>query len=116
MKRYLCVWFPDWPLTRLRRARRGLRTGSARPASGKPPDPHLPFALLENSTKGLRIAAAKDLLRRSNLSVGDIAFQLGLQDVSYFAKLFRQHSGMSPLRYREAVRGKLFDPGSASRP
>lgn len=66
--------------------------------------------------QGLRIAAAKDLLRRSNLSVGDIAFQLGLHDVSYFAKLFRQHSGMSPLRYREAVRGKLFDPGSASRP
>jgi AraC-like DNA-binding protein len=35
---------------------------------------------------------------------------VGLQDVSYFSQLFRRHSGMSPLRYREAVRGKLFDP------
>ena len=61
--------------------------------------------------QSLRIAGAKDLLRHSNLSVGDIAWQLGLQDVSYFSQLFRRHSGMSPLRYREAVRGKLFDPG-----
>jgi len=61
----------------------------------------------------LRIAAAKDLLRQSNLSIGEIAWQLGLQDASYFSQLFRQHSGMSPLRYREAVRGKLFHPGLA---
>ena len=61
----------------------------------------------------LRIAAAKDLLRQSNLSIGEIAWQLGLQDASYFSQLFRQHSGMSPLRYREAVRGKLFQPGLA---
>jgi transcriptional regulator GlxA family with amidase domain len=64
----------------------------------------------------LRIAAAKDLLKHSNLSVGDIAWQLGLQDVSYFSQLFRQHNGISPLRYREAVRGKLFDPGIIERP
>lgn len=61
--------------------------------------------------QSLRIAAARDLLRHSNLSVSDIAWQLGLQDVSYFSQLFRRHCGMSPLRYREAVRGKLFDPG-----
>ena len=61
--------------------------------------------------QSLRVAGAKDLLRHSNLSVGDIAWQLGLQDVSYFSQLFRRHCGMSPLRYREAVRGKLFEPG-----
>jgi len=71
-----------------------------------------PQAYLQN----LRIAAAKDLLKHSNLSVGDIAWQLGLHDVSYFSQLFRQHSGMSPLRYREAVRGKLFDPGIIGSP
>ena len=60
--------------------------------------------------QSLRIAGAKDLLRHSNLTVGDIAWQLGIQDVSYFSQLFRRHSGMSPLRYREAVRGKLFKP------
>ncbi len=65
-----------------------------------------PLAYLQS----LRIASAKDLLRHSNLSVGEIAWQLGVQDVSYFSQLFRRHCDMSPLKYREAVRGKLFTP------
>ena len=69
-----------------------------------------PQAYLQN----LRVAAAKDLLRHSNLGIGEIAWQIGLQDVSYFSQLFRRHSGISPLRYREAVRGKLFVPGGAA--
>ena len=68
-----------------------------------------PQAYLQN----LRVASAKDLLRHSNLSIGEIAWQVGLHDVSYFSQLFRKHSGMPPLRYREAVRGKLFDPDPA---
>ncbi|MFV8817475.1 GlxA family transcriptional regulator [Haliea sp. E17] len=58
----------------------------------------------------LRVNEARDLLRHSNLSVGEIAWQVGFQDVSHFGKLFRQHAGISPGRYREAVRGKLFAP------
>jgi transcriptional regulator GlxA family with amidase domain len=60
--------------------------------------------------QSLRIASARDLLRHSNLAVSEIAWQVGLHDASYFSQLFRRHSGMPPLRYREAVRGKLFDP------
>jgi transcriptional regulator GlxA family with amidase domain len=60
--------------------------------------------------QSLRVAGARDLLRHSNLSVGEIAWRLGVQDVSYFSQLFRRHCGMSPLKYREAVRGKLFTP------
>ncbi|MBP6683428.1 MAG: helix-turn-helix domain-containing protein [Halioglobus sp.] len=63
----------------------------------------------------LRINHAKELLRHSNLAIAEIAWQLGLQDASYFSHLFRRHCGVSPLRYREAVRGKLFDPASAPR-
>ncbi|WP_291075314.1 DNA polymerase Y family protein [Hyphomonas sp.] len=70
MKRFLCVWCPDWPLTRLRRARRAHRTGSARPASGKAPDPCLPFALLESGTKGLCIAAANEPARQLGVTEG----------------------------------------------
>ncbi len=66
--------------------------------------------------QSLRIASAKELLRHSNLAVGDIAWQVGIQDVSYFSQLFRRHSGMNPLKYREAVRGKLFDPDIAAQP
>ncbi|WP_116364460.1 GlxA family transcriptional regulator [Parahaliea mediterranea] len=61
----------------------------------------------------LRLTTARDLLRRSNLSIAEICWQLGLQDVSYFARLFRRHHGMSPMRYRQAARGKLFDPQPA---
>jgi transcriptional regulator GlxA family with amidase domain len=60
--------------------------------------------------QGLRVTTAKELLRTSNLNISDIAWQVGLQDASYFTKLFRQHNGMSPLNYRKAVRGKLFAP------
>ena len=63
----------------------------------------------------LRINHAKELLRHSNLGIAEIAWQLGLQDASYFSQLFRRHCGVSPLRYREAVRGKLFDPAPAPR-
>ncbi|MEZ5502209.1 MAG: helix-turn-helix domain-containing protein [Halioglobus sp.] len=66
--------------------------------------------------QSLRIAGAKDLLRHSNLTVGDIAWQLGIQDVSYFSQLFRRTCGVSPLRYREAVRGKLFNPEAGTQP
>jgi len=55
-----------------------------------------------------RIASAKDLLRHSNLLISEIAWQVGLQDASYFSRLFRKHCDISPLRYREMVRGKLF--------
>jgi transcriptional regulator GlxA family with amidase domain len=58
----------------------------------------------------LRVAEGKDLLRHSNLPVSDIAWRVGLQDASHFSRLFRQHVGITPLRYREAVRGKLFAP------
>jgi transcriptional regulator GlxA family with amidase domain len=61
--------------------------------------------------QSLRVASAKELLRHSNLPVGDIAWQQGIQDVSYFSQLFRRYADMSPLQYREAVRGKLFNPG-----
>ncbi|MEP4485186.1 MAG: helix-turn-helix domain-containing protein [Halioglobus sp.] len=58
--------------------------------------------------QSLRVNLAKDLLRHSNLPVSDIAWQVGLQDVSYFSQLFKRVCGITPLRYREAVRGKLF--------
>jgi len=59
----------------------------------------------------VRVGHARELLKHSNLAIGEIAWQVGLQDASYFSQLFRNHCGMSPLRYREVVRGKLFDPG-----
>ena len=65
-----------------------------------------PLAYLQS----LRIGNARDLLRHSNLSISEVAWQLGLQDASYFSQLFKRHTGMTPARYRQSVRGKLFTP------
>lgn len=44
---------------------------------------------------------AKVLLRQTNLSIAEIAVQLSMDDVSYFARLFKKHTGQSPSAYRD---------------
>ncbi len=61
-----------------------------------------------------RISNAKELLRHSNLSISEVAWKVGLQDAGYFSRLFRQRCEITPLQYREMVRGKLFIPESTS--
>ena len=56
----------------------------------------------------LRIAEAESLLRRSNLSITDIAETVGFADAAHFARLFRRSVQLTPSDYRKAVRGKLF--------
>jgi AraC-like DNA-binding protein len=46
---------------------------------------------------------ARALLSLSHLSVSEIAFALGIDDVSYFSRFFRKHSGMSPSDYRKRI-------------
>ncbi len=48
-----------------------------------------------------RIGRAKELLRESNLSVGEIAFLVGIPHVSHFIQLFKEREGMTPLKYRK---------------
>lgn len=56
----------------------------------------------------LRIDAATELLRKTNLSIGDIASHVGYQDVSYFSEVFKKTMGANPKSYRLSVRDKLF--------
>ena len=49
---------------------------------------------------GLRIAAAKSMLRNSNLSVYEIAARVGFEDPYYFSRIFKKTVGMSPRQYR----------------
>lgn len=46
---------------------------------------------------------AKVRLRQTSASIAEIAFQLSIEDVSYFARLFKKHTGMSPSSYREST-------------
>ncbi len=47
---------------------------------------------------------AKVLIRNSDISIADIAFQLGIADPSYFTRRFKQHEGISPKEYREKIK------------
>ena len=48
-----------------------------------------------------RVERAKDLLRSTQLRIGEICEQVGYSNRSYFCQIFRNHCGMSPMQYRE---------------
>ena len=48
----------------------------------------------------VRIRHARDLLERSKMNCAEIAYEVGYSDQSYFTRVFRQHVGQPPLRYR----------------
>jgi AraC-like DNA-binding protein len=52
----------------------------------------------------LRIERAKALLRLTNLTVTEIANQIGYNDSAYFSRVFHQETGRSPLIFRRQVR------------
>jgi transcriptional regulator GlxA family with amidase domain len=55
-----------------------------------------------------RFNQARELLQNTNLSISEIAYRVGYNDVSHFSKLFRQFSSTTPKEYRTTVRAKLF--------
>lgn len=48
-----------------------------------------------------RIQKAAELLKKTNMSITDIAFETGFSGASYFAETFRGKFGCSPREYRE---------------
>lgn len=51
----------------------------------------------------LRIEKAKELLKDIRNKLYDICYAVGYSDPSYFSKLFRKYTGLSPTEYREKV-------------
>ena len=49
----------------------------------------------------LRIRHAEELLRRTNMSIAQVAFEIGIETPSYFTRLFRNVNGMTPAEYRK---------------
>ncbi len=52
----------------------------------------------------LRIERSKQLLKRSAMSVAEIAFAVGFEDQSYFTRIFKKQVGISPGKFREKLR------------
>jgi AraC-like DNA-binding protein len=48
-----------------------------------------------------RLNEAKKLLRISTLSISEICYQVGFNDLSHFSKVFKKHIGISPAEYRD---------------
>jgi transcriptional regulator GlxA family with amidase domain len=48
-----------------------------------------------------RLLHAKQLLRTTSLSVGEISERCGFSGISYFSRIFREAEGLSPLNYRK---------------
>ncbi len=48
----------------------------------------------------VRINKAKELLTNTDLSISEISFRCGIDDVSYFSSLFKKHTGTSPTSFR----------------
>ncbi|WP_087023131.1 AraC family transcriptional regulator [Thaumasiovibrio subtropicus] len=50
-----------------------------------------------------RVSLAKKKLAYSHASITEVALELGYQNSSYFAKVFKQHIGQTPKQYRRAL-------------
>ena len=55
-----------------------------------------------------RIRMAKNLLRTTELDVGTIGWKCGFNSVSYFIKVFRQHTGMTPHKFQKSTISQLY--------
>jgi AraC-like DNA-binding protein len=87
-----------WTLEQMAKLARLSRTSLLRvfrQATGKSPIDYL---------IGLRIEAAKRLLRQSERSMTDIALDTGFGDSNYFARQFRIVTGTTPTAYRRGGR------------
>ena len=53
----------------------------------------------------VRIQRAKRLLSSTNLSIIDIAASVGVEDQSYFSRLFKKETGITPSAFRKKMQG-----------
>ena len=48
----------------------------------------------------IRVEEAKQILETTDVSIADVAEQVGYEDLSYFSKVFRRRTGLSPSEHR----------------
>lgn len=59
----------------------------------------------------LRVSTARDLLERGAQSVQTLSSKIGYEDVAFFRRLFKRHTGMTPAEYRECFSNLSLDRG-----
>ncbi|MCM1122045.1 MAG: response regulator [Eubacterium sp.] len=56
---------------------------------------------------GRRMEKAKELMAREEINIAEVAFMVGYDDYTYFSKVFKKHTGMSPREYRSRLFQKI---------
>lgn len=56
----------------------------------------------------LRIHHSKELLTNTNLSVKEVAFEAGFENIEYFCTTFKKRTAYTPVQYREFTQGKTI--------
>lgn len=49
------------------------------------------------------VLEAKMLLYQTGLSIGQVAEDIGMQDPSYFSRMFKKYEGVTPLAFRKMM-------------
>jgi len=44
---------------------------------------------------------AKELIRSTKMPVGEVAYAVGMENLGYFTRQFKQQEGMTPQEYRK---------------
>ncbi len=50
-----------------------------------------------------RMEKAKELMQREDINIAEVAFMVGYDDYTYFSKVFKKHTGVSPREYRNRL-------------
>lgn len=50
-----------------------------------------------------RIKAAKMMLRAADISITEISFACGFNNINYFLRMFKRHTGITPAQYRKSM-------------
>ncbi|HCW53553.1 MAG TPA: hypothetical protein DG753_07430 [Clostridium sp.] len=53
-----------------------------------------------------RISASKNFIKNTDLSITEIAFKVGFESSTYFTKVFKSITNITPLKYRSMYNGK----------
>ncbi len=56
-----------------------------------------------------KMTKAKLMLASENISIKDVAFNLGYYDISYFTRLFKKHTNFTPRQYRSFFNKETSD-------
>jgi transcriptional regulator GlxA family with amidase domain len=94
----------EWPVPRLAEVSGVSKAHFARSfkeAFGVPPHRYLLTRRIERATA---------LLRETDLSITDIAFQTGWQSLGTFGRTFREVTGLSPREHRDRERNARHEP------